>query len=59
MQEVVTGIQDDDYIHVISGLDEGDEIVVGPYNAIAKKLEDGSEITVKEDDDDKDGKKKK
>jgi HlyD family secretion protein len=58
MKEVVTGIQDDDYIEVLEGLEEGNEIVIGPYNAIAKKLEDGSEVHIKEEDE-KDKKKKK
>ena len=53
MVEVVTGIQDDDYIHVITGLAEGDKIVTGPYNTIAKKLESGDDIYIKEKDDKK------
>jgi len=42
--EVKTGIQDDKYIHVTSGLNEGDEIVIGPYTAVARKLEEGDAI---------------
>ncbi len=42
--EVKTGIQDDTYIHVTSGLNEGDEIVIGPYTAVARKLEEGDTI---------------
>lgn len=41
---VETGVQDDDYIHVTSGLQEGDIIVAGPYTAIARKLKTGMEI---------------
>ncbi len=42
--EVKTGIQDIDYFEMISGLKEGDEIVVEPGMAVAKTLMDGSKI---------------
>ena len=45
-QEVTTGIQDDNYIYVKSGLNEGDEIVSGPYSAISRKLKSGAKIKV-------------
>jgi len=51
MIEVKTGIQDDTYIELVSGLAEGDEIVTGPYSAISKKLESGMTINKKKDDD--------
>jgi len=41
---VKTGIQDNTYIQVLSGLKTGDEIVAGPYSAIARRLEEGTEI---------------
>jgi HlyD family secretion protein len=41
---VKTGIQDNDYIEIISGLKEGMEIVTAPYNIITKKLENGTSI---------------
>ncbi|MEN0005845.1 MAG: efflux RND transporter periplasmic adaptor subunit [Bacteroidota bacterium] len=44
MQEVVTGIQDDSYIQILSGLNADDEIVIGPYSAVARKLEQGDRI---------------
>jgi len=37
---VTTGIQDDTYIQVLSGLKEGDEVVSAPYPAISKTLKD-------------------
>jgi len=37
--EVSTGIQDDKYIRVLSGLKEGEEVVVSPFTAISKSLE--------------------
>jgi HlyD family secretion protein len=44
MVEVKTGIQDDTYIQILSGLKEGQEIVVGPYTAISRKLKQGDRI---------------
>jgi len=38
---VTTGIQDDSYIQVLSGLKDGDEVVSAPFAAIAKILNDG------------------
>ena len=49
MIEVKTGIQDDTYIQVTAGLEGSEEIVVGPYSAISKKLESGKAITKKDD----------
>ncbi len=48
--EVTTGIQDDQYIIIKSGLIGGQEIVSGPYSAIQNKLKDGVkvELTTKE-----------
>lgn len=42
--EVTTGIQDDAYIRVLSGLKEGQEVVVRPFNAISKTLKDGDVV---------------
>lgn len=47
---VTTGIQDDDYIQVKSGLTEGDKIVIGPYAAVSRRLEEGKDVYIKEDD---------
>lgn len=57
MAKIVTGIQDDEFIIVQSGLDLGEEIVSGPYSAISKRLEEGDQVRIKEEDDDKDKKK--
>lgn len=48
MREVKTGIQDNDYIEIKEGLQEGEEVVTGPYAAIARKLKDDSKITIKD-----------
>ncbi|MEM6723459.1 MAG: efflux RND transporter periplasmic adaptor subunit, partial [Bacteroidota bacterium] len=42
--EVKTGIQDDTYIQLVSGVEDGQEIISGPYGAVSKELEDGSTI---------------
>jgi HlyD family secretion protein len=46
IREVKTGIQDNDYIEIVSGLQEGDQIITGPYAAISRKLKSGSKITI-------------
>jgi len=43
---VKSGIQDINYIEIISGLNAGDEVVTGPYNAISKTLKDGTKVKV-------------
>jgi HlyD family secretion protein len=53
MVKVKTGIQDDDYIEVLEGLDDGIEVVSGPYTAISKTIEEGSELRIKEEEDGK------
>ncbi len=35
---VFTGIQDSRYIEILSGLKDGEEVIVGPYDAVSKKL---------------------
>ncbi len=45
MLKVKTGIQDDRNIQIVSGVEEGDEIVSAPYRAISKMLSDGDGIT--------------
>ena len=49
MVNVTTGIQDDEYILVTSGLEKGEVIITGPYSAISKKLDQGDAIRVKEE----------
>jgi HlyD family secretion protein len=48
IREVKTGIQDNDYIEIVSGLQEGETVVTGPYSAVARKLKGGSRIRVAE-----------
>lgn len=46
VREVKTGIQDNDYIEVLSGLQEGETVVTGPYSAISRKLKSGVKIHI-------------
>lgn len=46
MKTVTTGIQDDKYIEIISGLGNDDEVITAPYSAISKKLQNNSLIEV-------------
>ena len=43
---VKSGIQDINYIEILNGLNTGDEVVTGPYNAISKTLKDGMKVKV-------------
>ena len=43
---ISTSIQDNEYIEVMSGLKEGDEVVSAPYNTISKTLKDGMKVKV-------------
>ena len=45
-RKVQTGIRDDQYIEITSGLKPGDVVVSGSYKAISKDLEDSSRVTV-------------
>jgi HlyD family secretion protein len=49
MIDVKTGIQDDEYIEILSGLEENDKIVTGPYSAISKRIEEGTALRIKEE----------
>ena len=56
MQTVDTGIADNTYIEVKSGVRAGDEVVSGTYAAVSRKLKDGSTVEIekpKPEDDSK------
>ena len=44
--KVRTDIQDINYIEVLSGLKEGDEVITGPYNVVSKSLKEGDKVKV-------------
>jgi len=50
-KQVTTGIQSDDLIEIITGLEEGEEVVTGSYRAISKDLENGAVVNVSNADD--------
>ncbi|MEZ5014601.1 MAG: efflux RND transporter periplasmic adaptor subunit [Chitinophagales bacterium] len=43
-QVITTGIQDDNYIEVTSGLNNGQKLISGPYNTITNILKNGDAI---------------
>lgn len=43
---VKTGISDDNYIEILSGLNGGEEVVSGSYRAISRELKEGSVVKV-------------
>lgn len=51
---VVTGIQDDEFIEILKGLKENDKVVSGPYKTVSKKLKEGDKVTLKKDKKSKD-----
>jgi len=44
LRAVNTGIQDNTHIEILSGVGEGDEIIVGSYNVISKTLKNGDKV---------------
>jgi HlyD family secretion protein len=44
MKEVKTGIQDNNYIQVLSGLKTGEEVISGPYKAVSKSLKNRTPV---------------
>lgn len=54
-RQVKTGIQSDELIEIIEGLEEGDEVVTGSYRAISKDLENGAVVRINNDSDESGG----
>jgi HlyD family secretion protein len=46
LRTVKTGIQDNTFIQILEGLEKGEEVVTGPYNAISRLLKDGDKVEV-------------
>ena len=44
--QVTTGIQDLNYIEVMTGLKEGDQVITGPYDLVSKRLKDAAKVKV-------------
>ncbi|TVQ65364.1 MAG: efflux RND transporter periplasmic adaptor subunit [Balneolaceae bacterium] len=47
MVEVETGISDNRFIQVMSGIDAGTEVVTGSYRILSRELEDGDTILIR------------
>lgn len=50
MVKVTTGIADDTYMEIKSGLEPGAEVISGSYSAISRKLKDGSKVAIEKPD---------
>lgn len=50
IQDVKTGIQDLEYIQIVEGLEEGQQVVAAPYGAISRTLREGSRVQVTDKD---------
>ncbi|MFP4529495.1 MAG: hypothetical protein ACLFQX_13190, partial [Candidatus Kapaibacterium sp.] len=46
MQKVETGISDKGFIEIKEGLEEGQTVISGTYQAVSKLLHDGAQIKV-------------
>lgn len=46
LRVVKTGIQDDSNIEILSGLKEGETVIIGPYNTVTKLLKQGDKVEV-------------
>ena len=59
LRVITTGIQDDSNIEITSGLNEGDEVITGPYNTVTKILKSGDQVESKVEDKKEEGKEDK
>lgn len=50
-RDVTTGIQDNSYIEILSGVSEGDRVISAPFTAISKKLSDSTLIEIVDKDE--------
>lgn len=50
MVKVTTGIADDTYMEIRSGVQPGDEVISGSYSAISRKLKDGAKVEIEKPD---------
>lgn len=50
LRVVTTGIQNDTNIEILSGLEEGEEVITGPYNTVTKTLDPGDKVSLMEEE---------
>lgn len=56
MVKVETGIQDDEFIMIKSGINVGDKLISGPYSEVSKTLKSGDKVKIKEEKEEKEDK---
>lgn len=49
-RDVKTGLQDNKYLQILDGLKENDQVVIAPYGAIARTLNDKTKVKIVEKD---------
>ena len=49
LRMISTGIQDNTNIEILSGVEKGEQIIVGPYNLVSKTLRSGDKVVKKEE----------
>ena len=59
LRVITTGIQDDSNIEITSGLNEGDDVITGPYNTVTKILKSGDQVESKLEDKKEEGEEDK
>jgi len=47
--KVTTGISDDTYMEIKSGIKPGDEVIAGSYSAISRKLKEGAAVVIEKE----------
>ncbi len=57
MKPVKVGISDDAYYEVLEGLNDGEEIITGPFKVLSRDLKDGDQVEVKNPDKERPTKK--
>ena len=50
-KQVNTGIQSEELIEILEGLEEGEEVVTGSYRAISRDLDNGGSVRINNDSD--------
>jgi len=51
IKPVKTGIQDNNFIKILSGISKGDEVIVGPYKTVSKLLKNRSLVKVVQEEE--------
>ncbi len=51
LRGVTTGIQDNQYIRILSGVEEGEKVITDPFAAVSRRLRDGSDIKIVDRDE--------